>query len=102
MNPEEVICWTPTTHHGKLTLTRVCVNCELIPPAALRLTSFIFPFCAAKVFKVEVELSPFLKDMELDIPCFMGLAYCIVLLMLQVGRHGLQGSCRCAPMHPHL
>jgi len=39
---------------------------------------------------VEVELSPFFKDTELDIPCFMGLAYCIILLMLEVGVHVLK------------
>ena len=56
---------------------------------------------AAQVYLiVEVELSTFLKDMELDIPCFMGLASCIVHLMLQVGTRGLQGSCGCAPMRP--
>ena len=39
---------------------------------------------------VKVELSPFFKDTELDIPCFMGLVYAIILLMLEVGIHVLK------------
>jgi len=45
---------------------------------------------------VEVELAPLFKDTELNISCFMGVAY----LMLEVDIHGLQGSCGCAPMQP--
>ena len=53
------------------------------------------PYARLKYLMVEVELAPLFKDTELNISCFMGVAY----LMLEVVIHGRQG-CGYAPMQP--